>query len=732
MASKRKPKSKAKKARPTAKLKRKPKVIDVDEQASAPPPDPAPSESAYDRHRQRVVVRERSQSEKGREITIDRSTRNKKRFNACRKNLRKFCETYLREDKFWFGWSADHLKAIKKLQDCVLNGGQFAFAMPRGSGKTALAESAALWAILYGHRSFVMFVGPEASAATESLSTIKELLELNDLLAADFPEVCGPVRALEGITQRSKGQTCEGKRTRIQWNPEQIVLPVIEGSLCSGSILRAVGLTGRIRGTKRGAQRPDLAILDDPQTDESAGSANGNRKRSLIISRAVLRLAGPKKKIAAVMPCTVIYPGDMIDKFLDRDKQPQWNGERMKMLYAWPTNMKLWDEYANLRAESLRTKGDGSLATEFYRARQAEMDAGASVAWPEQFNHDELSAIQSAMNLYIDDPKGFAAEAQNTPEKDDELDELRQLVEKDLEVKLNTLARGQVPRDCNRLTAFVDVQDEVLFWSVVGWNDKFGGALVDYGVYPSQTRDVFTAADPTAKLSQEFPKAERGARIYAGLGKLIPWLLGRAFAQQDSETAMSISLCLIDARFETETIHDFIGRSPLKGILKASQGKGILAGRKPMNEYSKEAGDQVGHNWRIDAKSKAKGKYVSFDTNGWKTFIAEAILAAPGSPGAFYLPGKKITEHPLLVVHLLSEHRTATAGYGRKLEEWRVRANNKENHWWDAIVGCAVAASILGVKWSAPGSLGEKAAAAVPRKPVKLNDLMNSKPPIRL
>jgi len=34
----------------------------------------------------------------------------------------------------------------------------FAFAMPRGSGKTALARCAALWAILYGYRPFVCVI----------------------------------------------------------------------------------------------------------------------------------------------------------------------------------------------------------------------------------------------------------------------------------------------------------------------------------------------------------------------------------------------------------------------------------------------------------------------------------------------------------------------------------------------------------------------------------------------
>ena len=76
------------------------------------------------------------------------------------------------------------------------------------------------------------------------------------------------------------------------------------------------------------------------------------------------------------MPCTVIRPGDMADNILDRDKHPEWNGERTKMVYAFPTNEKLWQQYAEIRAEGLRKRprderGDRVLP----RRTASEMDA---------------------------------------------------------------------------------------------------------------------------------------------------------------------------------------------------------------------------------------------------------------------------------------------------------------------------------------------------------------------
>jgi hypothetical protein len=65
----------------------------------------------------------------------------------------------------------------------------------------------------------------------------------------------------------------------------------------------------------------------------SARSLSQCANRESILAGAVLGLAGPGKKISGIMPCTVIRPGDMADNILDRDKHPEWNGERTRMVY---------------------------------------------------------------------------------------------------------------------------------------------------------------------------------------------------------------------------------------------------------------------------------------------------------------------------------------------------------------------------------------------------------------
>ena len=605
-----------------------------------------------DRHRESMAERSRAASAARREVGPIPGVVNPEQRERCRLSLKLFNETYLAETFRW-PWSPDHLKAIGMIEACVFRGGQFAFAMPRGSGKSSLCEAAALWAIIYGHRLFVVLIGATAAGAGESIATIKGYLETNDAIAADFPEVCHCVRALDGANQRANMQTVGGVRTRMRWSDTHIVLPTISGSPSAGSRIVVTSKDGRIRGMKATTPsgdsiRPDLALVDDPQTDESAVSPIQNDKLEKLINRAVLGLAGPRTKIAVFIPCTVIAPGDAADRLLDRSLNPVWHGQRSRMLLSWPTDREKWDHYFELRRASQREGNRGEEANEYYLANREAMDAGAAVSWEARYFQDdgEVSAIQHAMNIVCDrGERAFAAEYQNDPIIEALMGNARQLDELDLLRKLNTLERGLVPRECNKLTAFIDIQAECLFWTVCAWTEKFGGGLVDYGVYPPQPAGVvFDAASPPVKLRDKYPRLERKARVYAALADLVPKIAGRAHSQDGTDGEVSISLCLIDAGFETEAVHEFISRSPLRPILKPSMGRAFKADNKPMRLYAKHPGDEVGHNWRIDAKIAGRGRYVMFDANAWKSFIAEAILAPAGATGAFYLPGKSLVE----------------------------------------------------------------------------------------
>ena len=109
---------------------------------------------------------------------------------------------------------------IHDAQECILNGGQTAELYARGGGKTTwIDEIAAIWALLYGHRRFVVTIGASLKAAKKNLKTIRRLLARSPEILADFPAIAIPIRHLGGVAQRAASQTYHGTAPRPTSRP---------------------------------------------------------------------------------------------------------------------------------------------------------------------------------------------------------------------------------------------------------------------------------------------------------------------------------------------------------------------------------------------------------------------------------------------------------------------------------------------------------------------------------
>ncbi len=656
------------------------------------------------------------------------------RKEACRRNFRLFCETYFPQT-FHLAWSPDHLKVIARIEQAVLEGGLFAMAMPRGSGKTSLCEIACLWALLYGHREFVSLIGSDEEHAGQMLESIKAELENSEALLHDFPEACFPIHCLDGIHQRAAGQLFEGSQTHIGWTAHEIVLPTVPGSLPSGGIIRVAGITGRIRGMKYKrpdgrSVRPSLVLIDDPQTDESARSPSQCATRERILAGAILGLAGPGRKIAGLMTLTVVRPDDLADRLLDRDKHPQWQGQRTKMVYSFPSREQLWAEYARLRAEGLRADAGITRATEFYGENRTEMDEDAEVAWPDRFNHDELSAIQHAMNLRLQDEAAFWAEYQNEPLPESTALDEDLLTAEQIGGKVNGHERSEVPIGSSLLTMFIDVQAKALFWLVAAWEEDFTGKVIDYGTEPDQKEAYFTLRDIRRTLGAASPRAGLEGAVYAGLERLTDTMLGREWKRDDG-AMVRIDRCLIDANWgqSSDVVYQFCRQSRHANLIMPSHGRYVGASSIPFSEYKRKRGDRVGLNWRIPViTGKRAVRHVVFDTNYWKSFVHARLAVPMGDPGCLSLFGRTggpsnrtATNHQLLAEHITSEYRVKTQGRGRTVDEWKLRVDGLDNHWLDCLVGCAVAASMQGAV------LYGTDVQPAPRRRIRLSDLQGGR-----
>ncbi len=421
------------------------------------------------------------------------------------------------------------------------------------------------------------------------------------------------------------------------------------------------------------------------------------------------------------MPCTIIRPGDMADIILNRQTHPDWNGEKTKMVYKFPTNTKLWEEYAEIRAESLRADGNFQKATDFYIAHREAMDAGAEVSWEARFNHDEVSALQHAMNLKLQDEASFQSEYQNDPLPEDTYDD-EMLTVDEIAAKVNGLAKARVPIACDKITMFVDVQKALLFYVVVAWADDFTGAVLDYGAWPDQHRKQFSLADANPTIQTAFPTAGFEGALYAALASLTDDYLGREWTREDG-AMLKIEKALIDANWgqSTDVIYQFCRQSAHAGIMLPSHGRYVGAGSKPMTEYRKQPGDKLGLNWMIpNVAGKRAIRHVIYDANFWKSFVHARLGIALGDKGNLSLYGRIPGIHQLFAEHLTAEYRVRTTGRGRSVDEWKLKPERNDNHWLDCLAGCAVCGSMLG------STLPEFGTAAKVRRPsIRLSDKLS-------
>ena len=657
--------------------------------------------------RLRDLERSRERTRKGSEIGEIPPVKNPARREACRNNLALALRTYFPASCEW-EFSPAHLRMISRDEEIAKSGGRNLRALPRGSGKTTIAENAAILEALYGRKRYIPIFGADKRAAESSIDAIKMELSENDLLYEDFPEVCHAVRALENKPQRCASQAHNGKLTYIEWTQNSIVLPRIEGSAAGGAVICCYGLMAASRGMKRrtpeGKQiRPDHVILDDPQTDESAGSVVQTRKRLSILRKGILKLAGHSKGFSIVCNATVIQRGDMIEQLL---ADPSWQGERVKMVEKWSDRHEdMWlGEYATIRRAFDKEDPKAQLAchiraTQFYAERREAMDAGAVIYWPECYNRlpvdmgGELSAIQHAYNALIDDgPEVFASEYQQEPLE--EAVESDSIAPADVSAAVRNVPQWIVPRGCETLTAFVDVQGALLYWMVVAWGHQLRGHVVAYGTYPDQGRAYFTLREAKRTLQDVLGIQDQSAAIYAGLEALHEELLGRQFAREDDDAILQVALSLVDINWAQQqgTVLDFCRRSkwgprvlPAKGrFVGASSVKGI-ADAKP------DRGERVGANWRTSTIQRQR--HVLFDRNFWYSFVSGRIKLPEGDPQGLTLHAG---DHSLLADHLGGNKPVLTVSKERSVNEWKL-IPGREDHWADGIVGAAVAASYTGL-----------------------------------
>lgn len=121
--------------------------------------------------------------------------------------------------------------------------------MPRGIGKTTLANGAQVFMGCYKVRKFVLKIGETATHAETQLMNCRKEFEFNNKIITLFG-------ALKG---------------NDKWSEEMFVL-------ANGFIMAATGRGGQVRGRNVNSIRPDFIHLDDVEDKESVSTAEQRKK----------------------------------------------------------------------------------------------------------------------------------------------------------------------------------------------------------------------------------------------------------------------------------------------------------------------------------------------------------------------------------------------------------------------------------------------------------------------
>ena len=667
--------------------------------------------------RARDAARKRAERLQQRDITLDFSRLNKVRRQRCSKSIAIFGRTYFSRI-FYHPFSVTQKQIIADVEGLIRHGGNLARAAERGGGKSTIAKVGIIWSMVYGYLKWPVIIEANQDEANGTLEDIKEFFELpdagDDKFGDDFPEICQPVRGLERQAMRAKTQTANGKFTKMKWLEKEILLPsgviIPKGALVgqkediiapsSGARLTVRGADKPIRGLVRKALRPDFALMNDIETEESADSLRMTAKIKRNIERAIKGLGGPGKSVSLLMLGTLLNNRCLIAQYTDPKIQPIWRGKRYRMVIKWPENMYLWDKYLHILE-----KGK-DVANKFYKENRKAMDVGVKVSNPNRYEKIkkgadgkplELSAIQHVYNLIAEmgGMDNFRCEYQNDPPE--EVRDAGRIDQAAIFEKTNGLTRGSVPAGSKCLTCFVDVHDEKLFWAAVAWKSGAVGSVVNYGMERVDSPVRGTVA-----------KEERPKQVEIAIGAAL-----REFRDKVEGGGLGfnaqIDLGLVDCGYKTDVVYAFCNSDvsriwrPARGYAGRTGTKFVTPGRNKKDVRNIKRGLYESYQlrertwiWIVDSE-----RYKQQVQNGFKVDdIDEA--------GSLSLFGNDPVEHRAFAEQIcdevwLPDERRYAAADGAK------QARN--NHWLDCTSGCAAAAAILDITVLGGTAVGPKPVA---------------------
>ena len=610
--------------------------------------------------------------------------KNPARREACLQDPERFLRTYF-ADRYQLAFGAHHHQMIHTIHDRAKYGGRQAIAAPRGTGKSELVKGMLVYLVLAELVRFPLPVAATTGHAGRIYKDFRSKLMTNDLLLEDFPEVCFPVRALDGAPQRAGKQHVDGQLTKIVWTAsDYLSLPYVPGSPYGGVKMAFYGLDSAFRGVNIDGVRPDFILIDDPETRESARMLGQIQDREDIIDQDIAGLAGQNENLAMVILTTVQNRYCLSYRFTDPKTKPAWNGVRFGLVKRWPDNMDMWQDYiAKRHAEQAAGDEHARAAVQLYLDNREEMDRGAEML-TDHFDPTTLedgtqlvySSLQQAFNKIADTSMGaFRTEYQNDPEPEEEI-ETNGLTAAKVQARLAKEMQRETPKTTELITYGIDIGKHASHWTKIAWENPAIGTVVDYGVM--ETHGLNIGSDNKA--------------VELALMQALE-VFAEDIVKDDPP------LVLIDSGTYTGAVYEACRRLG-RPFFPA---KGWDSRRFRMPKKSAEKLPFLECYASLLAENRIW--LYNVNTEWWKLWLQERFLIHPydesghRSAGslAIYNPGGDRKRHLSFAHHIVAEERRMVPVFGKELRpQWFVKSRN--NHWLDSTALACTAAGIMGIR----------------------------------
>lgn len=302
-------------------------------------------------------------------------------------SLYAFALTYLGH-RLKFEPSPTHIKTYDEVTSLIHErGGRYAFAGPRGFGKTeVITETAILYGVCYSKEKFIVIASGIEAQAVQILSNIKKELTENERLKTDFPE----------IFER------EGTPKPPRWTRHDIVTR-------NGVEILALSVKQKIRGRKYGHSRPTAIFLDDIENNDNTLTSEARMGPRVWFTGDVQKAGAEETNIFFVG--NLLHQDSLLSEYTDKSKHPFWTKRIHRAIVSEPERLDLWEDCSkilNSHKDFLGQKG-AEAARMFYESNKSEMDKGAKTLWPQRWSYFDLWLMRE------EDPLSFRKEMMNEP-----------------------------------------------------------------------------------------------------------------------------------------------------------------------------------------------------------------------------------------------------------------------------------------------------------------------------